>query len=111
MEGLLSEVPARSQSLKTIEGLLDIVVEKFTNIDERYSKADLAEKRQIIGSMYVEKISFDGVKHRTARVSEPLDIILLINKELGGIKKGEKLSLKSFSPRVARRGIEPLFPE
>ena len=89
LEGLLSEVPARSQSLKTIEGLLDTVIEKFTNIDERYAKAELPEKRKIIGSMYVEKISFDDVKHRTAKVSEPLDLILLINNKLKDKKNGK----------------------
>jgi hypothetical protein len=42
--------------------------------------------------MYVDKISFDGVRHRIARVSEPLDLILLINKELRRIKKRGKAS-------------------
>jgi len=63
---------------KTLDGLLDIIIKKYTNIDERYGKAEIEEKRSIIGSMYSENICFDGTVHRTARLSEPLAVILLI---------------------------------
>ncbi|WP_262511021.1 IS3 family transposase [Pedobacter chinensis] len=87
------------------------VVERYTNIDERYGKAEIEEKRIIIGSMYPENICFDGVEHRTARLSEPLVLILLINSALKGKKNGKGSNSMNLSHQVARRGIEPLFPE
>jgi hypothetical protein len=43
-EGLLSEIPAKSQSLKTIEGLLDIVVEKGSSKNVGDENLDLISK-------------------------------------------------------------------
>jgi site-specific DNA recombinase len=76
--------------------LLDILIEKYSNIQSRYKFAPLAEKRNIIGSMYPENLRFDGTQHRTAYLSEPLSLILLINNELGSIKKGKTSVLRSF---------------
>lgn len=90
LEEKLNELAPASQSLKSLEGLLEIVVERYTNIDERYGKAETEEKRRIIGSMYPENICFDGIEHRTARLSEPLGLISLINSKLKGKKKWEK---------------------
>ena len=67
--------------------------------------------RKLIGSMYPKNLCFDGNRHRTAYLSEPLQFILQINSELQSIKKGERLSFDNLSPFVARRGIEPLFQE
>ncbi len=61
--------------------------------------------------MYPKNLCFDGIGHRTPYLNGPLSLILQINKQLQGIKKGEKLSLNNLSPLVARRGIEPLFLE
>jgi hypothetical protein len=83
--------------------ICSILLERYTNIDERYSNANIEEKMSIIGSMYPENICFDGRQHRTARVSEPLAFILLINWQLQIIKKGKKFQVFEPSPQVARR--------
>ena len=111
LEARLSEMPTKTESLRTIENLLDIVVEQYSNIYEHYCENGVSEQRRLIGSMYPKNLCFDGTKHRTAYVNEPLEVIMLVNKELKGIKKGEKFTFKNLSPLVARRGIEPLFPE
>lgn len=105
LEEQLAEMPNSRQDLKPLQNLLNVVMERYKNIDKRYLKAENDEKRQIVGSMYPENILFDGKGHRTPRMSEPLGLILLINKRLSGIKKGEKLCLKNLSPLVARRGL------
>jgi site-specific DNA recombinase len=99
-------MPNRADSLKTIEGLLTIVIDRFTNIQVEYKKAPIAEKRKIVGSIYPKNLCFDGIKHRTPYVNPPLALILQINKQLQAKKKGEKLSFDNLSPFVARRGIE-----
>jgi site-specific DNA recombinase len=111
LEGKLAEMPNKAESMKTVEGLLDIVVERYSDIQLHFKSANIIEKRKLIGSMYPKNLCFDGIGHRTPYLSEPLSLILQINKQLRGIKKGEKLSFENFSPLVARRGIEPLFLE
>jgi len=113
LEDRLNELPAKSQNSKTIESLLDIVIERYVNIDERYENADIEEKRTIIGSMYPEKIDFLGNEHRTARMSESLQLILQINSKLQAIKKGESSLKLNLSPHVDLRGsiTEKFLPD
>jgi len=48
-----------------MEGLLDKVIQKCTNIQLHYKTANIADKRKLIGSMYPENLCFDGIRHRT----------------------------------------------
>ena len=104
-------MPSKGGSFKTIENLLDILILKLSDIQIQFRKSSIVEKRKLIGSMYPQNLCFDGIGHRTPYLSEPLSLILQINRQLISIKKGEKLSFDNLSPQVARRGIEPLFLE
>jgi hypothetical protein len=46
------------------------------------------EKRDIIGSIYPEKLSFDGEHYRTDRINEAVRQICLIETELQECKNG-----------------------
>ncbi len=111
LEAKLADLPTKNNGLKTIERLLDIVVARYTDIQVQYKTMGLDQQRKIIGSMYPENLCFDGTQHRTAYLNEPLALIMLINSDLQGKKRGEKLYFNNLSPQVARRGIEPLFLE
>ena len=111
LEDKLSSLPNKGDSLKTIENLLDMVIVKFSDIQGRFKRAPITEKRKLIGSMYPKNLCFDGTGHRTPYINEPLSIIMQINRQLQAKKKGEKYTKCDFSPLVARRGIEPLFQE
>jgi site-specific DNA recombinase len=111
LEAKLTDLPNRAEGMRTIEGLLDIVIQKYSDIQLHYKSASIIEKRKIIGSMYPKNLCFDGSGHRTPYISAPLSLIMQINRQIQGIKKGEKLSFDNLSPLVARRGIEPLFLE
>lgn len=105
LEAKLADLPNKGESLRTIEGLLDIVIAKFSDIRLHYQSASTAEKRKMIGSIYPKNLCFDGVQHRTPYLNRPLSLILQINSKLQGKKKGEKLYFDNLSPLVARRGI------
>ena len=77
-------------------------------IQMHFKRSPIAEKRKLIGSMYPENLCFEGNRHRTAYLSEPLQVILQSVSELQDIKKGERLSFDNLSPMVAPRGIDPL---
>ncbi len=111
LEDKLAELPGKDESLKTVEHLMDLLIAKFSNIQMHFKRSPIAEKRKLIGSMYPENLCFEGNRHRTAYLSEPLRVILQSISELQDMKKGERLSFDNLSPVVARRGIEPLFQE
>ena len=73
---------------------------KYSNIQLHYKSVSIVEKRKLICSMYPKNLCFDGRGHRTPHLSEPLALILQINKQLRSIKKGEKLSFDNLSPLV-----------
>ena len=59
--------------------------------------------------MYPKNLCFDAVGHRTPYLNTALEVILQINKKLGGKKRGERYTNLHLSPSVARGGIEPHF--
>ena len=80
LESRLLDLPGRSGELKTIENLLNLLTERYTNILQFYKNQDIEAKRHLISSMYPENLCFDGTQHRTFYLSEPLSLILLINR-------------------------------
>jgi hypothetical protein len=65
-----------------IDELLTESIQKLPGLGELYRRAGIERKREIIGSMYPEKLSFDGSIVRTARVNEIASHIYHINNEL-----------------------------
>ncbi len=64
-------------------------------------------KREIIGSMYPEKFTFENILHRTARVNEVVAIMYQISTQLGD-KKRRASDEKSCLPTWVRPpGLEP----
>jgi len=47
LEVKLAEMPNKADGLKTIEALLDIVIEKYSSIQLHYKSAGIVEKAQI----------------------------------------------------------------
>lgn len=62
-----------------IENQLENAVNVLLNLDLLYKNGGIALKREIIGSIFPEKLSFDGEQHRTTRVNEAASIIYLIS--------------------------------
>ena len=61
----------------------------ITNLPERITDSDFKEKQKIIGSIFPEKLQFDGEKVRTAFLNEALFHFLSIDKGCSIIKKGQ----------------------
>jgi len=59
-----------SQKIQTIEALLDNAVKSLVTLEQLYKDGDVKKKRQIIGSIFPEKLVFDGSHYRTARLNE-----------------------------------------
>ncbi len=82
-----------------IEKELDKVIKILTNLDYFYETGDMKLRREIIGSMYPEKFTFENLQHRTARVNEAALLTYQIANELEAKKEwasDDKLCLPTW---------------
>lgn len=79
----------------------------INNIDRFILDAPIALKIKLLGSMFPEKIEFDGKKYRTKNYNKVLDFIYQQTNELYESKTKSGDSFLGFSVSVARPGIEP----
>lgn len=80
---------------ENIEHLWYKAISNISNLDSLYKNGSIAQKRKIIGSVFPEKLTFDGIRFRTTRINEALEYILLIDNEIGGEKRGLSSVLNS----------------
>ena len=72
-----------------------------------FRDAPVKVKIKLLGSMFPEKIEFDGKNYRTKAYNKVLDLIFReTNKLRGNINKIEE-SLDTFPDSVPRAGVEP----
>jgi hypothetical protein len=64
------------------------------------------QKRKIIGSIFPEKITFDGSSFRTTKVNEALGYISFLNSKLKRKKNGTNQFVSDLSQEVNRIGSE-----
>jgi site-specific DNA recombinase len=106
LEGKLAEIPNKAENLKSIEGLLDIVIGRYTDIKLHYKCSSVIEKRKLISSIYPQNLCFDGVGHRTPYMNKPLTLIMQINSRLQSFKNEKRPSFDDLSRMVAPTRIE-----
>ncbi|GAA4924699.1 recombinase family protein [Mucilaginibacter defluvii] len=105
---LESKLTDFSKPAYDLEECLDKALIALKSLQVRYLEGDTSKKRQLIGSMYPEKLCFDGNEYRTAKVNEAARLIYLINSKLDETKKRTKLDFSSLSASVAGTGLEPM---
>lgn len=104
LEGKLTGFSKPSYDL---DGCVDRALHTLSRLNITYLEADTTIKREIIGSIYPEKLCFDGIAYRTARVNAAAHLIYLINSKLQAKKNRTKLDFSSLSDSVAGAGLEP----
>jgi hypothetical protein len=68
----------------------------------------IERKREVIGSMYPEKLTFDGERLRTTRINEAAQIIYKLGKAFSENEKGQSGNIPTLSSQVGKTGFEPL---
>ena len=81
----------------------------INQIDNYFRNAKIEVKIKLLGSMFPERIIFDGKSHRTNSYNSVLDLIYQQTNELRGIKKESRGNFNNFSACVPRAGIEPAW--
>ncbi len=86
---------------------IDRALTTLSKLPTLYNESETRVKRNIIGSIYPEKLCFDGLHYRTAQMNEAARLMFLINSKLGAKKNRTKLDFSSLSDSVAGAGLEP----
>ncbi|MEA5062332.1 MAG: recombinase family protein [Petrimonas sp.] len=92
-----------------IEPKLRYSISLINNIDDYIRDAKVEVKCKLIGSMFPEKITFDGKSYRTNSYNSVLDLIYKQTNQLKGDKKEIGERFNSFPDSVPRAGIEPAW--
>jgi hypothetical protein len=90
------------------EGYLDKGIGMLSNLEKTFNQAAPRQKREIISSIFPEKLVFDGNKCRTPRLNEVLYRILLIDNNISESKNGQLHQKLKLSAKVEHIGIEPM---
>ena len=89
------------------DSLLNKAVNALSHIDKLYADGDAKKKREVIGSIFSENLTFDGFNYRTARLSEPVRLIYSLDKGFSENKNGQIEANFDLSKRVTPSGFKP----
>ena len=109
LERLKARLAAREEDQDT-PGLLDAGIDNLLKLDYIYQDGEIEKKREVIGSMYPEKLTFDGERLRTTRINEAARIIYTLDKAFSENEKGQSGNIPALSSQVGMTGFEPATP-
>jgi hypothetical protein len=95
-----------SKKKEGIGPLLDKALTNVSRLPQLYETADSEGKRRIISSMYPEKITFDGVQHRTTRINEAIRVFDSVRAVFEAKNKGKSTVKVDLPVKVAGSRIE-----
>ncbi len=107
IENLERRLNELAQIGKEIQDLVASALKKVANIDRRYEKGNIEEKRMIIGSIFPEFLVFDGTQHRTTKINSAITLIYQNTSKLRAKKNGTNLNFLDLSQEVIPLGLEP----
>ena len=79
----------------------------LSNLKEFYSKADIMDKRKLIGSTFPGNLIFSKENCRTASLNKAILLIMSTDKGFGNKKTGELFRNLTFTGPVESIGVEP----
>lgn len=98
---------ASSKSVSSIEMLINKSIQTLAGLENLYVQSDTEKRRQIIGSIYPEKLVFDGFRFRTARLNSAVELIYKLGEGFSEKEKGKIAVKNNFSYLVDPYGFEP----
>jgi site-specific DNA recombinase len=83
-----------------IEPMLEKAIKLLSELDDIYIKSNTSYKRELIGSIFPEKLEFSGESYRTTRLNEAVKLIYSMGQAFGKIKMGQKEDISRLSQKV-----------
>jgi len=105
--GLVLELSNIEERDELLLKKLEASIQKVSNLGNIYQNSDVEVKAKLLGSIFPEKFSFDGIKCRTPRINELLRQTLNIDKGFKGTKKRQLSKKLELSCVVELEGFEP----
>ena len=96
LDRLNDRLAVREQD-QDVPGLLDAGIDNLLKLDYIYQDGEIEKKREVIGSMYPEKLTFDGERLRTTRINEAARIIYTPDKAFSENEKGQNGNIPALS--------------
>jgi site-specific DNA recombinase len=107
LEARLSDVIANQNAFVDIAPLVNKAINRLTMLDTIYCQSANYNKRELIGSMYPQKFTFEDLQHRTAKAGDLYSFIYLINSELENKKRGASDRFTCLPTLAPEAGLEP----
>ncbi|MGN2375578.1 recombinase family protein [Sphingobacterium spiritivorum] len=101
---LESQLTRLNHDVDNVQNLINKGISKVIELKMALNSGSLSEIRSEVGSIYPEKIVFEGSKVRTARRNDFIRHINLINKKLIENKNGTKIDFSTLSRQVGVAG-------
>jgi site-specific DNA recombinase len=99
------KMTALASQTENFDTLLNVGLDNLFRLNEIYHDGTIIEKRQVIGSVYPEKLSFDGDRLRTTRINEAVRVIYTLDKALEEKEKGQNGNISILSSQVGMTGL------
>ena len=107
LEKLEAKLSANNHDKVDFIDLLKKGVNNLLKLDFIYENGDTEKKREIISSMYPEKMTFDGFSVRTIRINEVARLIYSMDMGFSENKNRTNQNNSSLSCQVGMAGFEP----
>lgn len=107
LEGQLAKNETLDLTEQSVNRKLNKALDIAQNISNLYIQGEIEVKRTLIGSIFPEKLEFDGTRYRTARINSIFGYIFQKNNELYKNKNRKSEHFSCFSCVVPSAGIEP----
>ncbi len=107
IERLQAKLNGLSGDDVNIKDLLNKGIDTLLRLDYIYETADIEKKRELISSIFPEKLHFESNTVRTGRVNEAVKFIYMIDSKIGRKKNGQNESTSILSAQVGMTGFEP----
>lgn len=107
LEAALSDLKIQKSNTASIDSMVLKAVKALSRLESIYEDGNAIMKRTLLGSIFREKLQFDGKSYRTRRINEVAMLIYQINNELGQKRNGKDREPSRLSRSVLRAGIEP----
>ncbi len=107
IEELEQQLNILSHNRKDVRDKIDYSVHLINNLTKIMMDAPVKVKCKLIGSMFYDKIEYDGKNYRTKNYNQVLDLIFQETNKLRGYKNGESEDSPALETIVPRAGVEP----
>jgi site-specific DNA recombinase len=110
-EGAKNELIAKHVVLQpegaALSKYLNFSVSLSKNLSRFYDKADFTTKQEIIGSIFLETLTFEGENYRTTKINEAMQLICNVDKAFKRSKNKKAFIAEGLSSWAPPAGLEP----